>query len=85
LCTLITAVDEANPKTAATVNAGTATYNIVQTFTANSGITITELQLVKNPTDTTQPVVGEIGAFRDVSVTLADTDTIQITWTVTIS
>lgn len=85
LCTLITDVSEANPKTAATVNAGTKTYNIVQTFTATAGITILELQLVKSPTDTTQPIVGEIGAYRDVSVTLANTDTIQITWTVTIS
>ncbi len=85
LCNLITAVSENNPVTAGTVNPGTNTYNIVQTFTATGGITITELQLVKSPTDTTQPVVAEIGAFRDVSVTLTGTDTIQITWTVTIS
>lgn len=85
LCTLITAVTEANPKTAATVNAGTATYNIVQLFTATGAITITELQLVKNPVDTTQPVVGNIGAAQDVNITMATSDTLTITWTVTIS
>ncbi len=84
-CTLITAVTENNPVTAGAVNLGEQTYNVVQTFTATGAITIEELQLVKNPVDTTVPVVGNIGAVRDVAVTLANTDTIQITWTVTIT
>ena len=52
------------------------------TFTATGAATIEELQLTSGAAvDTT---VEAAGAWQNVSITLADTDTLTVTWTVDI-
>ena len=75
---------DANPNG---TNAGAAgadgVYTATQTFTATGASTIEELQLTSgNATSGTSEAAG---AFQDVNITLADTDTLTVTWTVTIS
>ncbi|MDP2950427.1 MAG: hypothetical protein Q8P22_12930 [Chloroflexota bacterium] len=60
------------------------------TFTANAAAAITQLKLVKGANDTTtlwgsDLAVGDILAWQDVAITLANTDQLTVTWTVTIS
>ena len=88
-CTLVTGsgteVTEGNPIQPAISNLTTTSYDVVQTFTATAAITILEFQLVKTGVIETPPAVANIGAIRGGSVTLAATDSITITWTVTIT
>ena len=87
-CTLSTVanITENNPQEGAGVAGSTGVFSVALTFTATGAVTIEELQLVKGTNaDGEIPTASEIGAWQNVSVTLANTDTIQITWTVTIA
>lgn len=87
-CTLSTVgnITEANPQEGSGSAGGTGVYSVALTFTATGAVTIEELQLVKgNNADAAVPTTSEIGAWQNVSVTLANGDTLTITWTVTIS
>ncbi len=82
-CTLSANLD-ANPADGANTSGGTGVYSTVKTFTASGASTIEEMQLTRgsavNATKDTN-----VGAWQNVSITLANTDTLQVTWTVTIS
>ena len=82
-CTLSTVVGT-NP-VLGTITAGAATYDVDTTFTATGATTILELQLSKNLVASTAPANTDLGAARDVSITLASADTLAITWTITIA
>lgn len=87
-CTLSTPgnITEANPQEGTGSAGGTGVFSVALTFTATGAVTIEELQLVKgNNADTDVPTASEIGAWQNVSVTLANTDTLTVTWTVTVS
>lgn len=87
-CTLSTVgnITEANPQEGAGSAGSTGVFSVALTFTATGAVVIEELQLVKgNNADGDVPTTSEIGAFQDVSVNLANTDTLTVTWTVTIS
>lgn len=87
-CTLSTVgnITEANPQEGTGSAGGTGVFSVALTFTATGAVTIEELQLVKgNNADGDVPTTSEIGAWQNVSVTLADTDTLTVTWTVTVS
>lgn len=87
-CTLSTvgSITEANPQEGTGVAGGTGVFSVALTFTATGAVTIEELQLVKgNNADAAVPTTSEIGAWQNVAVTLANGDTLTITWTVTIS
>ncbi len=89
VCTLsdVNFIDEFNPQEG-TVVAGAATgvYTVAATFAASGAVLIEELQLVKgNNADNQAPTNLEIGAWQNVSVTLATGDTLTVTWTITVS
>ena len=54
------------------------------TFTATGAATILQILLVKETNGGTI-AVGDVFAFQDVNITLANGDTVTFTWTVTAS
>jgi len=74
---------DANPADGTNADGTVGRYTTVVTFTASGASTIEELQLTKGAA--TSGTAETIGAHQDVSITLANTDTLQVTWTVTIS
>lgn len=73
----------ANPADGTNADGATGVYTTVVTFTATGASTIEELQLTKGAATSGTPET--IGAYQDVSITLASTDTLEVTWTVTIN
>ena len=85
-----TALLGGNPAdTTPTDPAGVGNYQAVNTFTcveAGGCPAIAAIQLAKgSAADGTVEGIADVGAVQVITVTLADTDTLQITWTVTIS
>ncbi len=74
---------DANPKDGTNTSPGAGQYETVVTFTASAASTIEELQLTKG--SATSGTAETIGAFQNVSITLANLDTLQVTWTITVS
>ena len=88
LCGTFTAanVTENNPQDGTGSTGGEGVYSVVVTFNATGAVTIEELQLSKGSvTNGTAPSTSQIGAYQNVSITLANGDSIQITWTITVS
>lgn len=82
-CTLSANLD-ANPADGTNTSGATGVYSTVKTFTASGASTIEEMQLTRGAaTNSTKDT--NVGAWQNVSITLANTDTLQVTWTVTIS
>jgi hypothetical protein len=82
-CTLSSALD-ANPADGTnTSETESGNYKVVKTFTASGASTIAELQLTRGAA-TSGTAETNIGAFQGVSITLANGDTLQITWTIDI-
>ncbi len=73
----------ANPADGTNADGATGVYTTVVTFTASATSTIQELQLTKGAavSGTAEP----IGAYQDVAINLANLDTLEVTWTVTIN
>ncbi len=69
-----------------TVSTGTSdnsNWKLVDTFTASTNsVDIAELQMLKSSSSN---VASNIGAVRATSITLNNGDTLQVTWTVTVS
>ena len=85
-CTLTTNLSTNNPINVVAASAGNGKYQVQQIFTASGAAgPIKEIQLVKNVTSDTQPAPPDIGAARGVNISLVASDTLQITWTVTIN
>ena len=89
LCSTISDVSnitENNPQSGTGATGATGVYTVALTFTASGAVTIEELQLSKGAVvDGTPPSTANIGAFQNVSVTLANGDTLTVTWTITVS
>lgn len=80
-------LDVGNPVSSAyTALAESGNYSVTKTFVVTAGIDVTveELQLAKNTTAGTAPTATEIGAWQNVTITLAGTDSIAVTWTIDI-
>jgi hypothetical protein len=60
----------------------TPTYAITANYTATAASVIREIQLVKGAVASTIPVLTTVGAARAVTIDLANTDTLAITWTI---
>lgn len=87
-CTLSTVanITESNPQTGTGTAGATGVYSVQVTFTATGAVTAEELQLSKGAvTDGTPATTAQIGAWQNVSLTLANGDTLTITWTITVS
>lgn len=88
-CTLVTHTllqvsgANANPADGTNTAGGTGVYTTVVAWTATGALTIEELQLTSGAV--TSGTAQTAGAFQDVSITLANTDTLTVTWTITIS
>lgn len=82
-CTLSTNLD-ANPADGTNTALGeSGNYQTVKTFTASGASTIEEMQLTRG-TATNGVMETTRGAWQNVSITLASSDTLQVTWTVDI-
>lgn len=57
-------------------------YTVITTFTATGAATIEELQLTKGAA--TSGAAEAPGAWQNVAITLANGDTLQVTWTIDI-
>lgn len=75
---------------------GTGNYAVANTFTCNTDAlsgglgsactAITQLQLSMGAvTDGTGHATTAVGAYKNVAITLADDDTLEVTWTITVS
>ena len=73
----------ANPADGTNVDGATGVYTTVVTFTASATSTVQELQLTKGAA--VSGTAETIGAFQDVAINLANLDTLEVTWTVTIN
>jgi hypothetical protein len=76
---------DANPADSTEANGATGVYTATKTFTASGASTILALQLTKGVVVNAANTNQSVGAYQSVNVTLASSDTLQITWTVTIS
>lgn len=79
-----------NPRVAASITTTDNTYPfeyvLVETFAVvNNAITVKELVLSKNVSNDTAPGNSDIGAVQAVDITLQPSDTLQVTWTVTVN
>ncbi len=77
-------ITEGNPKSATYAAVGDNAYTATQTFTATGAVVIEELNLT-NGAVTGGTYMAGVGAWQNVSVTLAATDTLQVTWTITVN
>ena len=79
-------ITEANPQSGAGVDVSTDAYSVTLTFTATGAVTIEGFHLCgrnAHSDDTVCPS-DETGAFQDTgTIVLANTDTIQVVWTIT--
>lgn len=89
ICTTLSsaaALDESNPQNGTGADVSTNAYSVTLTFTASGAVTIEGFHLCGRNTqsDNTVCPANEIGAFQDTgTIVLANTDTIQVVWTIT--
>jgi hypothetical protein len=85
------AISESNPQNGSVgggevVAVGNDAYSVTLTFTATGAVTIEGFHLcgITTQVDTQVCLDAEIGAFQDTgTIILANTDTIQVVWTIT--
>ncbi|MBI2171958.1 MAG: hypothetical protein HYU30_08085 [Chloroflexi bacterium] len=83
-CTLSSNIGT-NPVLASVTNTSQGVYTAVTTFTATDASTINELELSKTLAASTAPTTATIGAVKLVTIVLAAADTLQVTWTITVT
>ena len=88
-CTTLSSADNLstdNPKNGAGVDVNSNAYSVTETFTATNAVVIEGFHLCGRnaQSDNTPCPADEIGAFQNTgTINLADTDTIQVVWTIT--
>ena len=73
-----------NPVDGVNTAGGTGIYTVTNTFTASGASTIEELNLTRGA-GTNGTFESTVGAWQNVSITLASGDTLAVTWTITVS
>ena len=84
-----------NPEDMTADNTGDGVYKVTANFTCNTNsgagggsacTAISQLQLTKSVVvDGTAAAPSDVGAYKDVAITLDDLDTLAVAWTITIS
>ena len=75
---------DANPADGTNAAGATGIYTVTKTFTASGASTIAELNLTRGAA-VNGTLETTVGAWQAVTITLANTDTLQVTWTITVS
>ena len=79
-------IDESNPQNGTAAAVSTDAYSVTLTFTASNPVVIEGFHLcgITTQIDNQVCLSTEIGAFQNTgTINLADTDTIQVVWTIT--
>ena len=79
-------IDESNPQNGTAADSGSDGFSVTLTFTASNAVVIEGFHLCgkQSQSDNTPCTASDIGAFQNTgTINLANTDTIQVVWTIT--